>query len=609
MTRAKNQEERFWDKVDRTDGPDACWAWLAGKDKYGNGNVKYKGKATQARRVAYELEFGQIPPGLVIRVGRDCKPPCVNPTHLTALTKSESSRLNGESQLSTEELFWEKVDRTGGPDACWVWLARKKEYGAGTFRYNGRATPARRVAYELTFGQIPAGLVIRVGRDCKPPCVNPAHLLTLTKSESGRLSGQHQLKECKKGHPFTEETTSYKHGKKYCVICRMDWLEAAIARLSEGPAVVLDYSFPERDPVYPEVWGDRQPVIGGRVVDEKFERRFWRKVDRSGGAESCWPWVGARDPNGYGIFDVFNDKDGKKRTQAHIVGYQIMIGPIPERHVIDHFRCANKPCCNPAHLEPVTNEENVRRARRRKPYCVHGHPHNQENSHITTSGGRVCRACKYLGELRQLRRSQSGAGPVRKLTRAERFWAKVDQSGGPDVCWPWLGRSRDAAGYGRFSGKNAHRLAWELANERPIPEGQTIDHTCRNNDCCNPKHLEPVSVEENSRRAAPFRPSRGQPTEVRFWAQADTSEGPTSCWVWKGESIILWDSEHRKTVNARHFIYQLKVGTVPAGRWIRARCGNPNCVNYRHLTLAQGITAQMRGKPAPSPKQLAFTLT
>jgi hypothetical protein len=49
----------------------------------------------------------------------------------------------------------------------------------------------------------------------------------------------------------------------------------------------------------------------------------------------------------------------------------------------------------------------------------------------------------------------------------ERFWSRVDRSGGPDACWPWVGNSRYTSGYGRvwFCGKDArsHRVAYTLA--------------------------------------------------------------------------------------------------------------------------------------------------
>jgi HNH endonuclease len=80
------------------------------------------------------------------------------------------------------------------------------------------------------------------------------------------------------------------------------------------------------------------------------------------------------------------------------------------------------------------------------------------------------------------------------------FHARVDRSGGPDSCWPWLG-SRFTTGYGEvwFGHRNrlAHRVAYELANG-PIPSSsQAVCHTCDNPLCCNPAHLWLGTVVEN----------------------------------------------------------------------------------------------------------------
>lgn len=70
----------------------------------------------------------------------------------------------------------------------------------------------------------------------------------------------------------------------------------------------------------------------------------------------------------------------------------------------------------------------------------------------------------------------------------DRLWSKVDRSGGPDACWPWLG-AHDRHGYGSLGidGKTvkAYRLAWELAHG-PIPPGMSVCHRCDNPPCCNP---------------------------------------------------------------------------------------------------------------------------
>ena len=75
----------------------------------------------------------------------------------------------------------------------------------------------------------------------------------------------------------------------------------------------------------------------------------------------------------------------------------------------------------------------------------------------------------------------------------ERFWAKVDRSGGPDACWPWTA-SRTDGGYGVFHPTKseivgAHRYALELHLGRPLA-GWAL-HGCDNPPCCNtrPGHV------------------------------------------------------------------------------------------------------------------------
>lgn len=70
----------------------------------------------------------------------------------------------------------------------------------------------------------------------------------------------------------------------------------------------------------------------------------------------------------------------------------------------------------------------------------------------------------------------------------ERFWEKVDRSGGPEACWPWTGATQK--GYGAFGledGKivRAHRFMWEITYG-PIPDGLNVLHHCDNRPCCNP---------------------------------------------------------------------------------------------------------------------------
>lgn len=110
----------------------------------------------------------------------------------------------------------------------------------------------------------------------------------------------------------------------------------------------------------------------------------------------CWLWLGYRGPLGYGRVHV-----GRKSLSAHRAAYEAWVGPIPDGLVLDHL-CVNPPCVNPAHLEPVTNVENILRGYRRRfgygpsglPLCPHGHEYTEENTHRTPKGHVRCRACR-----------------------------------------------------------------------------------------------------------------------------------------------------------------------------------------------------------------------
>lgn len=88
---------------------------------------------------------------------------------------------------------------------------------------------------------------------------------------------------------------------------------------------------------------------------------------------------------------------------------------------------------------------------------------------------------------------------ARKQNVALRFWPKVDIKD-DDECWEWLGGK--SGGYGMFwdgvSQKKAHRIAWELWNERPFPSNRQGNHTCDNPPCCNPRHVYPGTAKENT---------------------------------------------------------------------------------------------------------------
>ena len=93
----KTAEERFWVKVDKTDG---CWLWTAGKIWGGYGRIKVDGRTRRAHRVAYEWANGPIPAGLDL--DHTCHvPACVNPAHLRLATNAQNHQnLQGASSNS-----------------------------------------------------------------------------------------------------------------------------------------------------------------------------------------------------------------------------------------------------------------------------------------------------------------------------------------------------------------------------------------------------------------------------------------------------------------------------------------------------------------------------
>jgi hypothetical protein len=71
-------------------------------------------------------------------------------------------------------------------------------------------------------------------------------------------------------------------------------------------------------------------------------------------------------------------------------------------------------------------------------------------------------------------------------------------------CWLWTG-ARQGAGYGHVGLRGqvwlVHRVMYQICNG-PIPPGLVLDHKCGIPSCCNPDHLEPVTIGENNKRAA-----------------------------------------------------------------------------------------------------------
>lgn len=100
------------------------------------------------------------------------------------------------------------------------------------------------------------------------------------------------------------------------------------------------------------------PVLPGLPPPRLEVRELLNRIDHSG---HCDLWLGPLDRDGYGV----TTWAGKPGARVHRVVYELVYGPIPfgedgKQLDLDHT-CRVRRCCKPAHLEPVTRAENVRR--------------------------------------------------------------------------------------------------------------------------------------------------------------------------------------------------------------------------------------------------------
>lgn len=86
----------------------------------------------------------------------------------------------------------------------------------------------------------------------------------------------------------------------------------------------------------------------GLTLAEKLDRF----IDRSGGPDACWPWLGAVDNCGYGRIAAFTPAGNKTTLLTHRVAAGIT-------DPVAMHTCDNPPCCNPAHIRGATQRENL----------------------------------------------------------------------------------------------------------------------------------------------------------------------------------------------------------------------------------------------------------
>jgi hypothetical protein len=178
--------ERFWSKVQTQQS--SCWVWTAAiSEETGYGLFWDGTRLIGAHRFSYQLAYGPLPKDRPFVCHTCDNRACVNPAHLFAGSNRDNVRDCQDkgrwrkpyvppaprTRLTLEERFWRKVRRD--EHGCWEWLGAGRIGGYGHFNVGKRFVGAHRLAYELTYGPIPQGIVV-CHRCDNPRCVRPDHL-------------------------------------------------------------------------------------------------------------------------------------------------------------------------------------------------------------------------------------------------------------------------------------------------------------------------------------------------------------------------------------------------------------------------------------------------
>lgn len=140
-------------------------------------------------------------------------------------------------------------------------------------------------------------------------------------------------------------------------------------------------------------------------LDSTLPESLWKRLIPEPNS-GCWFWAGMINSGGYG--QIYIGRDLSKHQPAfrgarmciHRFMFETLVATVPVGLQLDHL-CRQRSCANPAHLEPVTPRENVRRGdagriaaalQLAKTHCPQGHEYSVQNTYLY-HGTRRCLPC------------------------------------------------------------------------------------------------------------------------------------------------------------------------------------------------------------------------
>lgn len=121
------------------------------------------------------------------------------------------------------------------------------------------------------------------------------------------------------------------------------------------------------------------------VLTEQAQQRFWAQTNRD--ETGCLNRTSGLTPYGYSRF-----RTAGVELYAHRIAYTLIHGAIPAGMVIDHL-CRNRACVEPAHLEAVSQQENVHRGDLLFGVCARGHSISGANAKYVAGKTPRCKQC------------------------------------------------------------------------------------------------------------------------------------------------------------------------------------------------------------------------